>query len=132
MDKPQLAWLRLNAKPSDFIVTTGFQLLYYVSHLNATAIVNDPVLDAEISSISDIPTAVQAMRKHGARYLLDVAKWDSRFYWAIGPVMAQAADEHPDAVAYAGNDSFILDLEKLSAELNQACELKPYPTFDEA
>ncbi|HUP58472.1 MAG TPA: hypothetical protein VM598_13520 [Bdellovibrionota bacterium] len=116
-----LTWLRLNMSPGDRTVTTGFQLTYYVSHLKVLAIANEPLLDEAVSGLTDPHLLVSRLRELGVRYVLDVAKWNARYYWKLGWVIDQLASEYPEAIAYEGPDSFVLDLAKVAPPLERSC-----------
>jgi hypothetical protein len=116
-----LAWLRLNMVPGDRAVTTGYQLMYYVSHLDVGTIQNEPGIDEALYGLTDPALVVRRLRGFGVRYVVDVFKWDSRYYWPIAWIIDDLASAFPQAIAYQGKDSFVLDLERLAPELERGC-----------
>jgi hypothetical protein len=119
-----LAWLRLNMQPGDRALTTGYQMLYYVSHLKVAAMANEPSIDETASRLTDPVLMTRRLREFGVRYVLDVRKWDARYFWRSGSTFDRIASLYPEAIAYEGPDSFIVDLRKLAPEVEGAC-LKP-------
>ncbi|OFZ54385.1 MAG: hypothetical protein A2428_12990 [Bdellovibrionales bacterium RIFOXYC1_FULL_54_43] len=115
------AWLRMNAQPEDLIVSTGDQLFYYISHLNVSSLDADPALDQILHSSGETNRLLRTLRLAGVRYVLDVRYWTRRFYNAKGAFFGQLVEDHPEALVYAGNDSFVVDFHRLMAEISPSC-----------
>lgn len=104
------AWLRINAKGDELVVSTGDPLTYYVSHLKLMVIGVTPALD----SLPDHPgEALKALRALGAAYLLDTLYYDGRFWNERAAQLDALIRQKPESVVFQGRNSRLIDLRKL-------------------
>lgn len=116
-----LAWVRMNVSPSALVGSTGDLMLYYVSHLRVAPMTTHPILDRELSKNSFTKDLVKRAHLLGMRYVLDVDHRIKYNYSRYAEIFKFLIESHPEAVAYAGPDSRVIDLDRLTGELFGAC-----------
>ncbi|MCM0607066.1 MAG: hypothetical protein KA715_13335 [Xanthomonadaceae bacterium] len=103
------AWLRLNAKPSDFILSAGDNQIYYLSHLNVSTVLEQPTFDHLLSTSTDLKDFLIKISPFTPRYLFD-SKHFELFYWSkLSFWLYQAAIDYPECIAYLAQDSIVID-----------------------
>lgn len=107
------AWLRLNAKPEDLILTTGDTQYYLDYYLRIYAIQQHPLIDQKLRPIYNPDSALRVLKSIGAKYILDIAHWESRYYNFRGIVIDWLAQQNPQALVYVGPNSWIMDMDKI-------------------
>jgi hypothetical protein len=108
------AWLRMNAKPEEKIVSTGDNQLYYLPHFSVIIIPEDPALDKLFSTLENPMTAVKALRARGAKFLLDSEYYSHRYWGRAAFILDKAVSSHPETIVFKGRASRVIDLEKLA------------------
>ncbi|MGK5089993.1 hypothetical protein WDW86_20775 [Bdellovibrionota bacterium FG-2] len=115
------AWLRMNAKPWDLIVTTGDNQLYYLSSLNVVAIRDCPDWDRVTYRLRFPWELMQVLDGWRVRYVLDSRHWETVYWGRVSYLVNLLAWQFPETIVHAGANSFVLDFYKLRAAYFRAC-----------
>jgi hypothetical protein len=119
-----LAWIRNHVPPDQLIVTSGFNQVYYISHLNFSIVPEQPLLDQQTALELDPKSILRTLRTHDARFLLDVQHWTKRNWNPIAYRIKTLAFEHTSSIIFTGRDAIVIDLVKLEELSLQSC-VKP-------
>jgi hypothetical protein len=106
-------WLRLNAQPSELILTTGDSQHYFVSHLNISAMIENPQVWAAIRRTSSPKEMIQALASFNPKYLLDTQHFSQRYWSTAALMLDQLVKEYPASILYRGKSSYVVDFEQL-------------------
>lgn len=115
-----MTWLRLNAKASDLVVSSGHSMPYYISHLNTSNLSFSPYLDRLTYGIEDPKKLFLKLRERGVRYVFDSYHWagknlKDRTPWGPRAVLVQRlALQFPKSVVFNNRYSSVIDLMKIS------------------
>jgi hypothetical protein len=115
-----MAWLRAHVKPDELVVSTGDDLLYDVSALRITDLPNQPELAWQTMRVWAPEELLVILRAHGARWALDARHWNGRVWTSVSAILRRLVDHHPEAIAFLGKTSAVIDLDRLEAEALKA------------
>jgi hypothetical protein len=128
------AWLRMAPlAPSEVIFSTADNQTYYVSHLPMVNLRDNSRVDTALHQEADPAAWIRRMRDWGGRYLLDTLHFNSLpnhqlIYWGDYSVRLQdLLLSHPEAWAFQGVDSWVIDLTRLEQSLEGVCRAEPTP-----
>ena len=119
------AWLRKTVSPNELILTTGFNQIYYISHLKFAIIPEQPEIDRKTVLETESKSLVRTLRHYDARYLLDVKHWTNVDWNPIAIFLKEIYMEHPSTIRFTGKNSMVIDLVALEQEVESAC-IKPH------
>ena len=115
------AWLRLNADPTDRIVTTGDNELYYVSNLNISAMTEQPDLDRRWRTSGSEMEFLRRLVRLNVKYVLDTTHFGGTPWSYFADWMRARLNRAPQAVLFETLDSKIVDPKLLLESLDSAC-----------
>jgi hypothetical protein len=115
------AWLRMNAVRGEPVYTTGDNTLYYLAGLEVRPGFDDPEVSRGTDRVFSLRSLVPVLRGFGFRYALDTDHWDKLHWGPEAYLLAGAQGAYPEAVAYAGPNSRVIDLAVLEQSLARAC-----------
>lgn len=105
-----MAWLRLHADPGELVALPTDDRVYYLSGLRFVSIPEVPALDRAFDSIERTDELVAALRKLGARWVLDLPSWRREQPNRLLPLLADLERRAPQAVAFRGAQAKVIDL----------------------
>jgi hypothetical protein len=113
------AWLRLNLKDGEHVISLGDNQLYYVAHLDVVALNMDPRLERALEGATTPETLVEALAAERPRYLLDSHHFTRRYWTRQAALIDIVVAAHPEVVAYRGRSSYVVDFTRLSAVIER-------------
>jgi len=123
------AWLRRHADFTTPIFSTGDNQLYYISSLPISPIRDDFKIAQEIGLHPSAETLIEKLHSLGFRYAIDTAHWQQRYWTFHSMLLDTATSFHPEALAYEGQNSKVIDLHVLLASMKEAC-IRPSRTAE--
>lgn len=115
------AWLRLNAHPSDLIVSSGDDEIYYLSGMNVRVLIFDRILDVLTYGLTDPFSILKVLQSQGAKYLLDTQHFKTPYWGIRAYLLDQLVLLHPETVVFEGEGSKVVDLVRLADEVDNRC-----------
>ncbi|MEO7162696.1 MAG: hypothetical protein ABI041_07245, partial [Bdellovibrionia bacterium] len=123
------AWLRLNSKPGDLIVSTGDNQIYYLSHLRVTVADAQPFLDGSIRKFLDLREVLAFLYSMNVKYIVDTNYFETKFWNILSYRINEGIDAYPSANLFEFGNSRVIDPFVLLQEIEQACVVRaPFPT----
>ncbi|HUP58473.1 MAG TPA: hypothetical protein VM598_13525 [Bdellovibrionota bacterium] len=115
------AWLRMNAKSGERVVSLGDRGYYPYYHLRPVSIFVHPVVATATDRIVDGRALVRRLRSYGFRWAIDVRHWKGGYFTDQGRVLDELSRRYPETAAYRGKDSVVIDLARLEERLEGGC-----------
>jgi hypothetical protein len=103
------------------VLSSGDDLIYFVQNLNFAVLTTHPVLDRRTSGLHRADEIFRTIRRYGARYLLESRSWYGPYMSPVAGRLAPLLYAHPEAIAFAGVSSFVVDLKKLDENVSASC-----------
>jgi hypothetical protein len=126
-----MAWLRLNASPSEPIVSTGFNFLYYVAHLNVASLLDDPGINEVLQRSSTGTEFLRALDAAGVVYLLDVPHFEGRYWSSAAFGFDMLTRSNPQVLAaISPNGGWIARVHDLLEAVESSCDAPREPEFE--
>jgi hypothetical protein len=112
-------WIRKTAAPDEAVVTSGDDEIYHLLGRRVAAATDDLALDAlwrGILARGGSPEEILvALRRAGFRWLLDTDRPGGEPWPGLAPHLAPFLAAHPELVAFRGEISRVVDLERVGA-----------------
>lgn len=122
------AWLRLNAAPSDLIVSLGDNQIYYISHLNVAVLPEQPYFDAFMNrslGMTSFKDFMNETRWLEPKYLLDTVNFETLYWTRFSYWLERAVFTYAGVTEFVSKDSWVVSFDRLNQEINQACLGEP-------